>query len=134
MITKDAKLFLIKALIEGVECNLRSISEMEDFIDTYKTILSENRLFKGKMIGDIDGLLIEDETGMPVASVIVTGKRIKFHPLLDDVALDLEVAEMLARVVIASVSALLIEEQKKKLANDLEKETEFNNNDFGIIK
>ena len=134
MNNEDTKLMLIKALIEGIRCNFKSIDEIAGFIDTFKDVVKDNDLLDVKVIGDPDGLLVEDKYGMPFCSIIVSGKRIKFSPLVAEELLVLETAESLSRIVLATFTALIIEEQKNATKVGEEITSEFASNGFGIIE
>ena len=134
MNNEDTKLLLIKALIEGIRCNFKSIGDINNYITTFKAVVKDNDLLDVKVIGDVDGLLVEDKYGMPFCSIIVSGSRIKFSPLVAEELLVLETAEALSRIVLASFTALIIEEQKSITKVGDEKISEFDANDFGIIE
>jgi hypothetical protein len=133
MLETEAKLFLIKALIEGIPCKLETIDAITDFVDTFKVLVEENSRIDATLIGDIDGMLLENTSGIPFTSIIVTGKLIKFTMLISEDDVDQHDIECLSRVVISCFSALIIEHQKNALKTGDEKEESFESDDFGII-
>ena len=110
----------IKALIEGLDANFEDFHEVDEFAEILKSVIENNPHYTSSVVGDADGLLISDKNDIPVLTVIFSLNKIKFHTFFDAKEYEQHQAEIISRVVLASIAQLLCWYGDKYLVTDPE--------------
>ena len=137
MFDEKTKLFLIKAMTEGLHCKFKDVSEIENYIDKLRSLVDKSEKIKSTLIGDADGLLMEDESGDAYGMIKFTKNLITFGLLVPEPDLDNTQSADFGRIVLACIStfaALDTQSKKQKVSKKMVNAThKFEISDIGII-
>jgi hypothetical protein len=114
MIDSSTKLYLIKALIEGIPCEFKDIEDISKFAHELILIAEEKDSKYGRLEGDADGLILSDSEDEPFATVSFANNRIKFTLLMPEDQMKTEQAHGLTRVVLSAIGMVFKRQNKFK--------------------
>lgn len=139
MIDDKAKMFLIRAMTEGLECHFPDTASIDYYIEKLREIISDNNKIKSLTIGDSDGLLMEDPLNGPYATINFSSNLITFGLIVPEPELTDSQSTDFGRIVLACISTLIVIETESKNA-DLynhnhvnEESVKFNISEIGVI-
>ena len=112
------KQFLIKAMVEGIHCNLPTVESIEDYIIVLKDLVEENENIKSSLDGDFDGLFMNDSRLQPYAIIKFKSDLITFGLLVPESELTDQQSKDFGRIVLACISAIAKEEMQQKIEED----------------
>lgn len=105
MFDEKTKMFLIKAMTEGIDCEFSDESAIDEYIDKLKSIVEKNEKIKSSLTGDHDGVLLEDKYGVAYAIIKFTRTLVSFGLLMPESELDDQQSRDFGRIVLACISA-----------------------------
>ena len=115
MFDDKTKMFLIKAMTEGIDCDFADESAIDEYIDKLKSIVEKNEKIKSSLAGDHDGVLLEDEYGVAYAIIKFTRTLVSFGLLMPESELDDQQSRDFGRTVLACISAFAELDAKNKM-------------------
>ena len=134
-INDTTKLYLVKAMVEGIPCNFEDVQAINDFSQLLINEVENNKYIDCFLSGDADGILISNSVvGSPYATIIFSQNRITFRLLVPEDEIDVDDARNMARIVLNTVG--LAKENVKpprKKQKTITKTYNFRPNKFGII-
>jgi len=139
MIDSSTKLYLIKALIEGIPCEFKDIEDISKFAQKLILIADENNGYNISLEGDADGLILTDSEDEPFATISFANNRIKFTLLMPEDQMKSEQAHGLTRIVLSAIGMVFKRQDKIRMSGARMKPGEqivenFNLHHFGIME
>jgi hypothetical protein len=138
MFDDKAKMFLIKAMTEGIDCYFPDVAAIDRYIETLREIIDQNQKIESVIIGDSDGLIIESISTNegPYASIIFSSELVTFGLLVPESDMSERQSLDFSRIVLACISACAIIDSKinsTKKVNRNDQSVKFNISEIGII-
>jgi hypothetical protein len=140
MFDEKTKTFLIKAMTDGIDCEFSDESEINEYIDKLKTTIEKNDRIESSLMGDHDGVLLEDKYGVAYAIIKFTRSLISFALLVPEPELDQQQTRDFGRTVLACISVFAENNAKNKMGStkpkstlDASKSFTFEISEIGII-
>tara|TARA_B100002019_G_scaffold256863_1_gene240564 strand:- start:19264 stop:19683 length:420 start_codon:yes stop_codon:yes gene_type:complete len=138
MLDDKTKMFLIKAMTEGIECNFQNEEAKDYFIHTLQKTVDKNEKIGSKLIGDSYGLLMEDSTGDPYGIVKLSDNLVLFALLIPEPDLTSEQSVDFGRIVLAVLSTFALIEAEQSLGKTgrsaaKSESVKFNISEIGVI-
>lgn len=139
MLDDKTKMFLVKAMTEGISCNFASEDAKYYFIKKLKQCIEKNDKISSTVQGDPDGLLMEDSFAEPYAMIKLKDNLIIFGLLVPEPDLSNEQSIGFGRIVLACISTLALIEAEQVLEHGAEdyvandESVKFNISEIGVI-
>ena len=137
MLDDKTKLFLIKAMTEGIECAFQNEDAKDYFVHKLQSNIEENEKIKSRLVGDSVGLLMEDSNGEPYGIIKLEDNLVLFALLIPEPDLSGEQSVDFGRIVLAVLSTFAMIETEQMLDTTKNHATsesiKFNISQIGII-
>jgi|TARA_R110001592_G_scaffold58770_1_gene177836 hypothetical protein len=134
MIDNKTKMFLIKAMTEGLDFHFPDNASIDYYIEKLRETIDNNKRIKSVIIGDYDGLLIEDNNLGPYAVINFSSNLITFGLIVPEPELTDSQSLDFGRIVLACVSTISLINAELNIVDGLGHETDNNYSNEGTIK
>ncbi len=118
MLDDKTKTFLIRAMTEGIECKFQNQDAKDYFIYKLQDVVEKNKKIKSSVVGDSDGLLMEDSYGSPYGMIKLEDKVVLFALLIPEPDLTNDQSVDFGRIVLACLSTFAMIETEQMLGKD----------------
>ena len=133
-IDDTTKLYLVKAMVEGIPCDFKDVGEMDDFSRRLIEEIENNQHVNAYLSGDCDGILISDRLlGSPYATILFSKNRITFRLLVPEDEIDIDNARNMARIVLNTIGLVTKNTRPIRKKESTIKTFKFNPSQFGIV-